>query len=233
MKPISKYLFVIPARGGSKGIPHKNIKPLNGKPLIYYSIDIARELTDDENICLSTDDKAIIAVANDYGLKVPFVRPSEFATDTATSGDVVFHAYEYYQANGKEYEAIILLQPTSPLRSVQDILNATALYSDGLDMVVSVKASDAAAVICEEDNNGFLKMSLSGNAARRQDVKPYYEYNGAIYVINPKALKEKGMSNFTKIKKSVMNASHSIDIDTAFDWLLAEFMLTQQICGAL
>ncbi|AGT42698.1 cytidylyltransferase domain-containing protein [Treponema pedis] len=233
MKYTEEYLFVIPARGGSKGIPHKNIKPLNGKPLICYSIDIARSFTDDENICLSTDDKDIIAVANNYGLKVPFVRPDEFATDTATTNDVLLHALEYYETLGRKYKAIVLLQPTSPLRSTQDVLNAIELYIDELDMVVSVKTSDIAAVICEENSNGFLEMSFSKNATRRQDVKPYYEYNGAVYVINPKSLKDKGMFHFTKIKKTVMDTIRSIDIDTNFDWQFAEFILHRQDAGDL
>ena len=109
------FLYVIPARGGSKGIPHKNIKLLHGKPLIYYSIDIARSLTNDEHICVSTDDEEIIKVVSDYGLKVPFVRPRELANDTASTNDVLIHALKYYESIGKNYTAIVLLQPTSIL----------------------------------------------------------------------------------------------------------------------
>ena len=90
-------LIIIPARGGSKGIPHKNIKLLNGKPLICYSIDIARQYTTDENICVTTDDNEIISVVEQYGLKVPFVRPAELATDTASSNDVLVHALNFYE----------------------------------------------------------------------------------------------------------------------------------------
>ena len=87
-----KYLVVIPARGGSKGIPHKNIKSLGGKPLIYYSIDVARQFTTDENICVTTDDAEIISVVEQHGLNVPFVRPAELATDTCGSSEVIQHA---------------------------------------------------------------------------------------------------------------------------------------------
>ena len=91
-----KYLVVIPARGGSKGIPHKNIKPLCGKPLIYYSIDVARQFTSDENICVTTDDAEIISIVEQRGLKVPFVRPAELATDTCGSNEVIQHAYQFF-----------------------------------------------------------------------------------------------------------------------------------------
>jgi len=114
-------LYLIPARGGSKGIPHKNIKSLAGKPLIYYSIDVARELTTDDNICVSTDDNEIIKVVENYGLKVPFKRPDELATDNATTNDVILHAINFYESIGKQYDIIVLLQPTSPLRKSQHV----------------------------------------------------------------------------------------------------------------
>ena len=123
-----KSLIVIPARGGSKGLPGKNIKKLAGKPLICYSIDIARQVADDEDICVSTDSAEIIEVVENYGLKVPFVRPTELSTDESTTNDVLRHALQFYKNNGKEYENIILLQPTSPLRTKEDIVNAIKLY---------------------------------------------------------------------------------------------------------
>lgn len=94
-------LIIIPARGGSKGIPKKNIKPLNGKPLIYYSIDVAREITTDENICVTTDDEEIIQCVKEYGLEVPFKRPKELATDYAGSNEVILHALDFYEKKGK------------------------------------------------------------------------------------------------------------------------------------
>src|SRR5690554_892422 len=125
-----KILYVIPARGGSKGIPHKNIKPLNGKPLIYYTIDVARQLTTDENICVTTDDDKFIKVVEDYGLKVPFKRPEQLATDTATTNDVLLHALSFYENRGECYDIIILLQPTSPLRKSYQVKEALNLYND-------------------------------------------------------------------------------------------------------
>src|SRR5215831_8877346 len=109
-------LFIIPARGGSKGIPGKNIKPLNGKPLIYYSIEFARLFSDDQNICITTDSEAIKKTAETIGLAVPFLRPSHLATDTAGTYEVLQHAVGVYKDLAKEYDALVLLQPTSPFR---------------------------------------------------------------------------------------------------------------------
>src|SRR6185436_3803407 len=111
-----RLLFVIPARGGSKGLPGKNIKPLNGKPLIGYSLDFARLFTKDENICVSTDSAEIAACVSEFGYKVPFMRPAELATDTAGSYGVIKQAMLFYEASGRHYDAIVLLQPTSPFR---------------------------------------------------------------------------------------------------------------------
>lgn len=229
----NEFLYVIPARGGSKGIPHKNIKLLHGKPLIYYSIDIARALANDEHICVSTDDEEIIKVVSDYGLKVPFVRPKELANDTASTNDVLIHALKYYESIGNKYTAVVLLQPTSPLRLAENVRTAVKLYTDDIDMVVSVKSSAAAAVMCEEDANGFLMMTLNKDDVRRQDVKSYYEYNGAVYVINPISLKEKGLSHFSRVRKSIMEDINSIDIDTPVDWLIAEAILEKNLLKGL
>ena len=95
-----KILSIIPARGGSKGIPHKNIKPFLGRPLIYYTIDTARSICSDENICVSTDDPEIIRIVQEYGLKVPFVRPTELATDKAGTYEVLLHALNFYEKLG-------------------------------------------------------------------------------------------------------------------------------------
>ena len=133
-----KALVIIPARGGSKGIPHKNIKPLNGKPLIHYTIDVARGIASDEDICVSTDDADIIKCVEEYGLKVPFVRPAELATDTAGTYEVLIHALDFYEKQGKTYDVVLLLQNTSPFRTVQHVKEALELYRPDIDMVVSV-----------------------------------------------------------------------------------------------
>lgn len=220
-----KILIVIPARGGSKGIPHKNIKPLAGKPLLYYSIDVARQITSDNNICISTDDIEIKKIVENYDLKVPFLRPDDLATDTATSNDVLLHAVNFYESRGIFYDVLILLQPTSPLRKVSHVKEALSLYNDNLDMVVSVNKSHSASVICSEDKNGFLELSLNKDGLRRQDAPQYYEYNGAIYVINIDKLKKVGLRGFTQIKKYVMDDLSSVDIDSPLDWIIIESIL--------
>ena len=131
-------LVIIPARGGSKGIPHKNIKLLAGKPLIEYTIDVARAIVPDENICVSTDDQKIIKVVENYGLKVPFVRPEELATDKAGTYEVLLHALKFYEDQGKHFDNVILLQNTSPFRNAEHVREALKLYSPEIDMVVSV-----------------------------------------------------------------------------------------------
>lgn len=223
-----KTLVIIPARGGSKGIPGKNIKPLNGKPLIYYTIDAARFITDDNHICVSSDDKEIISIVENYGLKVPFIRPEFLATDTASTYDVLLHALNFYEKNGEIFDAVILLQATSPFRTGKHVKEALALYSDDIDMVVSVKETDSNPyyVCFEENNNGMLQISKGdGHYTRRQDCPPVYEYNGAIYIINPESLKKEPLNKFSKIKKYVMDREHSLDLDNMIDWKLAEFII--------
>lgn len=223
-------LVVIPARGGSKGIPGKNIKPLNGKPLIYYTIDAARSIVDDSHICVSTDDKHIFDAVEHYGLKIPFKRPDYLATDTASTYDVLLHALHFYEEQGEKFDAIILLQATSPFRTGQHIKEALSLYSKDIDMVVSVKETDANPyyVCFEEDSNGMLQISKGdGHYTRRQDCPPVYEYNGAIYIINPDSLKEKPLNKFTKRKKYIMDRDHSLDLDTKLDWKVAELIINE------
>ena len=223
-------LYVIPARGGSKGIPRKNIKLLAGKPLIYYSIDVARQLTSDENICISTDDDEIIAMIEAYGLKVPFKRPDYLASDTATSDDVLIHAIEFYENRGIKYDIIVLLQPTSPLRRSEHIKEAMSLYNKEVDVVVSVKTSHAASSLCVENEDGFIERLFDGLGTRRQDFSSFYEYNGAIYIINKNSfLLKKSISKLEKKVKYIMNEQDSIDVDTPLDWILLETMLSKLI----
>ena len=180
-------LYVIPARGGSKGIPHKNIRPLGGIPLIGYSVRVARELADDRDICVSTDDPEIAATVENMGLKVPFLRPAELATDKSGTYEVLLHALDFYASQGIDYDVIVLLQPTSPFRRADDVRRAMALYTPDIDMVVTVKeaASNPYYNCYETDADGFLHISKGeGDYTRRQDAPKVWEYNGAVYVIN-------------------------------------------------
>jgi N-acylneuraminate cytidylyltransferase len=225
-------LVIIPARGGSKGIPHKNIKPLNGKPLIHYTIDVAREIVDDEDICVSTDDPEIIQCVEGYGLKVPFVRPAELATDTAGTYEVLLHALDFYEKKGSHYDVVLLLQNTSPFRNAKHVKEAMKLYRSDIDMVVSVNQTKTNPYYnCFEDNSeGFLKKTLDSTGfVRRQDAPVTYEYNGAIYVINAAQMKKKSLGEFTRRVKYVMDEIHSVDLDSMIDWKFAEFLIKEKM----
>ncbi|MGM9833658.1 MAG: cytidylyltransferase domain-containing protein [Candidatus Limisoma sp.] len=227
-----KTLYVIPARGGSKGIPHKNIKPLAGKPLIGYSIDVARQLADDADICLTTDDPEIARTAETMGLNVPFLRPASLATDTCGTYEVLIHALDFYRDRGIDYDTLVLLQPTSPMRTADDVRAALALYSPDIDMVVTVKeaASNPYYNCYETDNDGFLHISKgNGGYTRRQDAPKVWEYNGAVYVINVESLRQMPLSAFTRRRMSVMPAERSVDLDTPIDWLIAEKLIEKNL----
>ena len=223
------FLFVIPARGGSKGIPKKNIKLLNGKALILYALENALKLTTADNICVSTDDTEIINLLQKSGYIVPFKRPNHLATDNATTQDVLIHALDFYNSKSINYDAIVLLQPTSPFRLTEQIKEAIKLFDKQLDMVVSVKetSSNPYYNLFEENENGFLLSSKNGSYTRRQDCPKVWEYNGAIYVINVNSLKEMKISEIKKVKKYVMSEETSLDIDTPLDWIIAEHLLSQ------
>jgi len=224
------YIVVIPARGGSKGVPGKNIKKLNGKPLIYYSIEAAREVFDDAEIIVSTDSEEIKSCVERTGLKVPFLRPAALATDAAGSNEVLLHAIDYYRSIGKSADVLVLLQPTSPFRTAEHIKGALQLYRDDIDMVVSVKEtrSNPYYVLYEENEAGFLKKSKEANITRRQDCPKVWEFNGAVYVVNVNSLLEKSLSGLDKVVKYEMDEQSSHDIDTMFDWKVAETLLQNE-----
>lgn len=223
-----KILYLITARGGSKGIPGKNIKPLAGKPLIHYSLDVALSLSAHDAICVSTDDENIISSVESYGLKVPFRRPDHLASDTSGSYEVILHALEHYEKSGKQFDAIVLLQPTSPFRKAEHVKEAIALFDPSVDMVASVKEPDSNPYynIFEEDAQRFLKLSKDVKITRRQDAPKVYQFNGAVYVINTSSLKKyKSFGEFDKVRKYTMSAEASLDLDTPLDWAIAETLL--------
>ena len=228
MKP----LVIIPARGGSKGIPHKNIKLLGGKPLICYAIDTARKFTSDENICVSTDDDAIIKVVEDYGLNVSFKRPDYLATDNAGTNGVLLHALDFYEQKGNHYDVVVLLQATSPFRRAEDVIEAVKLYDTSIDMVTSVMPAKCNPYYdgFEDNAEGLLTISKGDGAIeRRQDAPNVWQQNGAVYVINPIQLKAKGLAGMTRIRKYVMDELHSVDLDNVLDWKIAEIMLQEKL----
>lgn len=223
MKPF----VVIPARGGSKGLPGKNIKELGGKPLIQHTIDAAKAIFADNQIIVSTDSEEIRNKVVENGLQVPFLRPPELATDSAGTYEVLMHAVNFMESEGSRSDTLILLQPTSPFRTAEHIKEALLLYHNDLDMIVSVKetASNPYFVLKEENSLGFLENSKSGKFKSRQECPKVWELNGAIYIINIESLKKMSMSKFSKVKKYVMDEISSLDIDTYLD-----FMICEQLC---
>jgi CMP-N,N'-diacetyllegionaminic acid synthase len=222
-----KSLAIIPARGGSKGLPRKNVLPLNGKPLIQYTIEAARAVFDDSDICVSTDDLEIVEVVRNLGLELPFIRPDILAEDHSTTQDVIIHALEFYKNKGVDYDSIVLLQPTSPLRKANHIVEALSLYNADIDMVVSVKETDSNPyyVLFEENHEGYLQKSKVGDFTRRQDCPKVWEYNGALYIVNKISLLKKPIYSFDKVVKFVMDAKSSVDIDNEIDLKIAEYLM--------
>lgn len=220
-----RILYIIPARGGSKRIPGKNIKLLVGKPLIQYTIECARELAQDKDICVSTDDDDIIKVVEGFGLKIPFKRPDYLSTDTATTSDVILHALDYYEGLNRNYDLAVVLQPTSPLRKANHVIEAINLYSEDTDMIVSVKKFRSAAFICHETENFLLEFSLIDESRRGASHEDFFEYNGAIYVISVEKLKKFGLHGLKRKKKYLMNEMESVDIDNEIDFLYASILI--------
>lgn len=229
---LDEILVVIPARGGSKGVPDKNIKLLNGKPLIQYALEFAGSIFNPAQICVSTDSKAIIELVEGLGIPVPFIRPDVIATDEASMRDVLLHAITYYKEQGKQYKYLLLLQPTSPFRMLEDWtqIKEIAQQTADFDMIVSVKESHANPYfnLFEESKEGFLSLSKKADFVRRQDCPKIYEYNGAFYLINIQSLEKSALSQLEKIVKYIMPQERSVDIDTIADWEQAEKMMGQE-----
>lgn len=224
-----RILFVIPARGGSKGIPHKNIKPFAGRPLIAYSLEAARVLTDDAHIILSTDDERIDEVAKELGYDTAYRRPAELATDTAGSREVILDAMDYADAMGVEYDKVVLLQPTSPLRTVADIVKAIEAYDATPDCDMAVTVTEAACnpyYDCfETDADGVLHVSKGdGTLTRRQDAPKAWQYNGAVYVMRPESVRRYALGAMPRRIAVEMPRSRSMDLDTPLDWTIAEMI---------
>lgn len=231
-----KYLYLIPARGGSKGIPGKNIKSLGGVPLIGHSIRHALDAgADQTDVIVSTDSEEIAEIARGCGASVPFLRPAALATDTASSRDAILHAYDTMKAMGREYDAIVLLQPTSPFRRPEDIINAVRAYESAFLKAGSISERPGMAVSVSEartnpyysafetDDDGFLHISKGdGRYTRRQDAPEVWEFNGAVYVLNPQLLRKHEISRLPRIIPVVMPADRSLDLDTLSDWERAE-----------
>lgn len=215
-------LGLIPARGGSKGIPRKNVLPIAGRPLIAWTIAAARAASAIDRVVVTTDDAEIAAVAAEHGAEVPFLRPAELARDETPGIDPVLHALDMLPG----VDTLVLLQPTSPLRTADDIDAAAALSAahDGAT-VVGVTAAAHAGWTFAMDAGGVLDIGTAGIAARRQDMVPQFTLNGAIYVSAVDRLRAMHSFLTPGTVGYPMPLERSVDIDTTFDWRVAEMLL--------
>lgn len=222
-------LALIPARQGSKGVPHKNVRPLCGKPLLVYSIEAAREAGVFEEIFVSTDSEEYASIAREAGASVPFLRSAALSGDTASSWDVAAEALEKYQGLGMAFDTVTLLQPTSPLRRAEDILAGFAKMEE--------TRANAVVAVCETDHSplwantlpedfcmeNFIKPEIAG--LPRQKLPRYYRINGALYIVKTEALAKTRNIYACGCYAVVMPPERSVDIDGETDFLIAEAIL--------
>ena len=229
-----EYLCLIPARGGSQRLPGKNIKSLQGKPMIGWTIEAARAALPEAEIVVSTDCEQIKNSALTCGAKIPFMRPQHLSTSTASSMDVILHCIDHYLASGVEVKNLILLQPTSPLRTASNIEEALFTYNrSGVVSVISV---------CEAEHSPIWQNELGKNDSmadfikpefqnkRSQDLPTYYRLNGAIYIAPTGQLQQHKtffLGQGTTAYK--MDAEASVDVDNALDFKLADLIMSEKI----
>lgn len=221
-------LAIIPARGGSKGLKDKNIKLLCGKPLLAYTIEAALDSGVFDEVMVSTDSEKYAEIAIEHGAKVPFLRSEENSKDTASSWDTALEVLKFYKQQNKDFDRICLLQPTSPMRDKKDIQGAyMELCELGAKAVVSVCEVEHAPAICNvlpenKDMEGFISMTSN---KRRQDIEKFYRINGAIYFVDVDFILENTFLYRKGCYGYMMEQSHSIDIDTELDFLIAESIM--------
>lgn len=228
-----KNIAIIPARSGSKGLPHKNIKFLVDKPLIAYTIEAALQSELFDEVMVSTDSEAYAEIAREYGASVPFIRSTELSSDQASSWDVVKEVINWYQNIGEYYESLCLLQPTSPLRNEKHIKEAYHLYKE--------KKASTVISVCEVDHSplwtnilpenlsltNFVSPDIYGKS--RQSLEKYYRLNGAIYIMNTNYLTANGDLYGQASFAYPMTKEASIDIDDMFDFEIAKLYLNKKI----
>lgn len=234
MKPETNILAIIPARGGSKGIPGKNIKLLGGKPLLQYTVEAARESRLLSRVILSSEDTAIIEVAKALEVEVPFVRPAHLATDRSGSLEVVQHALEYFKERGVFFDAVCLLQPTTPFREPGSIDTAIAQFlSKDYDSLISVrKVPDEFNPhwVFEPDKNGSLKVATGEKEIinRRQDLPSAYFRDGSIYLTKTNVILKQNSLYGNKIGYVVSEGEKYVNVDTTKDWERAETLINMK-----
>jgi N-acylneuraminate cytidylyltransferase/CMP-N,N'-diacetyllegionaminic acid synthase len=222
-----RVLGLIPARGGSKGIPRKNVREFAGDPLIAHTIRAALNADTVDRTLVSSDDEEIMSTAREYGADVPFKRPAELATDDAPTGPVVEHALHYLEDEaGESYGTVVLLQPTSPLRMASHVDEAVARYRE-TDATSLVTTSEDHSYRWRETAHGAERMNYRGDRKRRQDKSPEYVENGAIYIVRADEFMTTGDLQAGVTALYVMDQIHSIDVDEQFDLWLAENVYTE------
>lgn len=222
-----KVLALVNARGGSKGLPRKNVRPLLGKPLIAWSIEAGLAAARVTSLVASTDDPEIAEVARRHGARVPFMRPSELATDEALQIDAIRHAVGFLEAQGESYDVVLILQPTSPLRRSEDVDGALALLeTSGADSVISVCDVDGRHPLSwyHAGAGGVLSplLAFDPRGVQRQDFGAMLWRNGAIYAMRRGVVMEGNSLYGTKTVGYPMPEERSFNIDSPFDWRVTE-----------
>ena len=223
-----RILGLIPARGGSKGIPRKNIKLLDGKELIRYSIEAGLTCSLIDELVVSTDDNEIAAISKSAGANVPFIRPEHLANDKSPSIETVIHALDFFDKKNKSFDAVCLLQPTVPFRNTQDLEKAIQHFIEAdADSLITVRAVphiyNPHWVYEEDVETGFLKLAKSSESIipRRQDLPKAYHRDGSIYLTKKEIVMQEKSLYGKKIVHHIMENSPNINIDTMEDWKVA------------
>lgn len=227
-----KIIAIIPARGGSKGLPGKNVKPMSGKPLLGYTLEQAKLSKYIDKLVVSTDDRKIANVANKFGVKTPFLRPKKFAKDNSPSSDAVLHAIDWYEKKGEEFDVLILLEPTSPLRKKTDIDNALKLFIDnykkadsllGLGEIASDTHHPFGAKTVER---GYIKSFLPGiSFYQRQQLPKSYGIFGGIYIAKTAVYKKSKDFLTGKTIPFFVERWQEFEIDDEVDWICVEAVM--------
>jgi CMP-N,N'-diacetyllegionaminic acid synthase len=222
---------VIPARGGSKGLPGKNIKMLCGMPLIAHTIEQAKKSDYIDRVIVSTEDEAIAQISLEYGAEVPFIRPLELAGDSVATVDVLLHAIHWLESKQYLFDILVLLHTTTPMRSVEDIDHSIALLvEEKVDNIFSVTEAHRNPYfnMVEINKNGYATLAKQGNFTTRQAAPSVYDMNSSIYVWWKEILKQKKRIFLDKTKIYVMPKDRSIDIDDPMDFKIADMMMAER-----
>ena len=230
---MKKLIAIIPARSGSKGLKDKNIKPLNGKPLLAYSVEAAVESGLFDTVHVSTDSKEYADIAKSYGADEPFLRDVQNSGDASSSWDAVREVLRKYREIDKEFDVSVLLQPTSPMRTSEDIKEAYKLFVEqNAISLTSVTEVDHPVQWCFRlDETRSMKDFAESpfKESRRQELEKYYRENGAIYIVGTEVIANPSFDFYTEqCVAYVMERGRSIDIDTLQDFIIAETMIKLQ-----